>query len=55
MFFCFIWLIFTGYIEFGPDITQKQQGTKLILSSEDEVKQVENRVFALITPESGTL
>ena len=32
--------VLTGYIEFGPDITQKQQGTKIILSSEDEVSSL---------------
>ena len=47
-FFSFIWFygkeldekrsnFISGFIEFGAEITQKQQGTKLLLSSEDEV------------------
>lgn len=32
----------TGYIEFGEDVTGKDQSTKLLLSSQDEVSDVFN-------------
>lgn len=30
----------TGYVEFGEDVTGKDQSTKLLLSSQDEVSDI---------------
>jgi len=42
---CSSGLLFSGFVEFGPDVTGQEQKAKLLLTSEDVVRQFISFIF----------